>query len=202
MHKTFHCYTVRAKQGGSQSSADNRSGSSHPKSAGASLRRYNEASLKQHVEEIMSTWQKDLDQCSLIFVRAVSGNKKILFSKILNKNDSRLVTIPFPPRRATFKEVKRVHEVLMTIELHHETVEELKQKLLDEKQRRNFRNSAKNPPRKIRRSKSRETPKRELPDFVQSLADEAGSESEEEGGFLKSDLQEFEATKKRKSQSP
>ena len=26
IHKTFHCYTVRAKQGGGQSSADNRSG--------------------------------------------------------------------------------------------------------------------------------------------------------------------------------
>ncbi len=38
-HKTFHCYTVRAKQGGSQSSKDNKSGGSHPKSAGASLRR-------------------------------------------------------------------------------------------------------------------------------------------------------------------
>lgn len=41
-HKTFHCYTVRAKQGGSQSAADNKSGTSHPKSAGASLRRYNQ----------------------------------------------------------------------------------------------------------------------------------------------------------------
>ena len=42
VHKTFHCYTVRAKQGGSQSMADNRSGTNHPKSAGASLRRYNQ----------------------------------------------------------------------------------------------------------------------------------------------------------------
>ena len=42
VHKTFHCYTVRAKQGGSQSSADNKSGTNHPKSAGASLRRYNQ----------------------------------------------------------------------------------------------------------------------------------------------------------------
>lgn len=47
MHKTFHCYTVRAKQGASQSSRDNRSGGSHPKSAGASLRRYNENALIQ-----------------------------------------------------------------------------------------------------------------------------------------------------------
>lgn len=47
-HKTFHSYTVRAKQGGSQSSRDNKSGgSSHPKSAGASLRRYNEAAFAE-----------------------------------------------------------------------------------------------------------------------------------------------------------
>jgi hypothetical protein len=47
VHKTFHCYTVRARQGGTQSSRDGRSGGSHPKSAGASLRRYNEAALIQ-----------------------------------------------------------------------------------------------------------------------------------------------------------
>lgn len=46
LHKTFHCYTVRAGQGGSQSARDNRSGY-QAKSAGASLRRYNEAALVQ-----------------------------------------------------------------------------------------------------------------------------------------------------------
>lgn len=47
LHKTFHCYTVRAGQGGTQSSKDSKSGSSQPKSAGASLRRYNEQALIQ-----------------------------------------------------------------------------------------------------------------------------------------------------------
>ena len=46
VHKTFHSYTVRAKQGSSQSSRDGRQ-QGHPKSAGASLRRYNEALLIQ-----------------------------------------------------------------------------------------------------------------------------------------------------------
>ena len=59
----------------------NRSGSSHPKSAGASLRRYNEASLAQHVLDILGTWKSELEKCSLIFYRAVSGNRKILFAK-------------------------------------------------------------------------------------------------------------------------
>lgn len=42
VHKTFHSYTVRAKQGSAQSTQDRSKGGS--KSAGASLRRHNEAS--------------------------------------------------------------------------------------------------------------------------------------------------------------
>lgn len=44
VHKTFHSYTVRAKQGFAQSSRTN---GNHAKSVGASLRRYNEAALIQ-----------------------------------------------------------------------------------------------------------------------------------------------------------
>ena len=40
--------------------SDNKSGGSHPKSAGASLRRYNEASLVQHVQDILVTWKDEL----------------------------------------------------------------------------------------------------------------------------------------------
>ena len=46
VHKTFHRYVVRAKRGTAQSSKDNQGGSG-PKSAGATLRRYNEAALTQ-----------------------------------------------------------------------------------------------------------------------------------------------------------
>ena len=45
-HKTFHRYVVRAKRGTCQSSHDSKGGHA-PKSAGASLRRYNEAALTQ-----------------------------------------------------------------------------------------------------------------------------------------------------------
>lgn len=47
VHKTFHSYTVRAKQGGAQNIRDSKSATSHPKSAGASLRRYNEQVFNQ-----------------------------------------------------------------------------------------------------------------------------------------------------------
>ncbi|XP_069680967.1 tRNA endonuclease ANKZF1-like [Periplaneta americana] len=121
VHKTFHCYTVRARQGGSQSSRDNRTGGSHPKSAGASLRRYNEAALIQHVQDIMDSWSSQLGSCGLILYRAVGHNRNVLFSgrnPPLNKNDPRLRTIPFATRRATFSEVKRVHDILSSAEMY------------------------------------------------------------------------------------
>lgn len=44
-HKTFHHYTVRARQGTAQGLRDAKTPGSAPRSAGASLRRYNEAAL-------------------------------------------------------------------------------------------------------------------------------------------------------------
>ncbi|XP_026277255.1 ankyrin repeat and zinc finger domain-containing protein 1 [Frankliniella occidentalis] len=121
VHKTFHCYTVRAKQGGSQSTRDSRGGN-HPKSAGASLRRYNEQQLVQHVQELISTWGDHFNSCNLIFYRAVGpNNRSVLFggkNPPLDKTDSRLRTIPFPTRRATYNEVQRVHGILSFIEVH------------------------------------------------------------------------------------
>lgn len=46
-HKTFHRYTVRAKRGTVQSARDGKHGGHQPRSAGASLRRYNEAALEE-----------------------------------------------------------------------------------------------------------------------------------------------------------
>jgi len=45
VHKTFHRYTTRRKQGGAQSTSDNSKGKA--KSAGSALRRYNELALQQ-----------------------------------------------------------------------------------------------------------------------------------------------------------
>ncbi|XP_047112959.1 ankyrin repeat and zinc finger domain-containing protein 1-like [Schistocerca piceifrons] len=121
VHKTFHSYTVRAKQGGSQSARDGRSGGSHPKSAGASLRRYNEASFAQHVQDIMTQWSSELEACDLVLYRAVGHNRNILFggrNALLDKTDPRLRTIPFATRRATFKELLRVHDLLSSVEMY------------------------------------------------------------------------------------
>ncbi|XP_035725892.1 ankyrin repeat and zinc finger domain-containing protein 1-like isoform X2 [Vespa mandarinia] len=122
VHKTFHSYTVRAKQGTAQTSRDSRTLGNHTKSAGSSLRRYNEVSLIQHVQEILELWTSHINNSSLILYRAVGPrNRTILFggkNPPLNKSDSRLRPLPFPTRRATFSEVKRVYDILSTMEIY------------------------------------------------------------------------------------
>jgi len=187
VHKTFHAYTVRAKQGGSQGAADNKSGGSHPKSAGASLRRYNEMSLMQHIQGITELWEEQIKSCQLIFYRATSSNKNALFSgknSVLIRNDERLRTIPFPTKRATFNEVKRVHEVLSKVEIlgKVEDIENIFE--------RNEKKVEKSPLRKkIHRSKSREDPVRDLPKIVQDLAKE-GLEKDDNCDSLALEVQE------------
>ncbi|KAG8894271.1 hypothetical protein FRB99_001371 [Tulasnella sp. 403] len=58
-HKTFHRYTTRRKQGGSQSVNDNAKGPA--KSAGALLRRYGEQALKDDIRELLVEWRDDID---------------------------------------------------------------------------------------------------------------------------------------------
>ncbi|XP_078083890.1 tRNA endonuclease ANKZF1 [Mustelus asterias] len=121
LHKTFHRYTVRAKRGVAQGARDAQNQSRTPKSAGASLRRYNEAALVKDVEELLASWSESLRVASAIFVRAPSYNKSIFFSgkePILDRSDNRLRSIPFLTRRATFKEVKRVHAILSTMKIY------------------------------------------------------------------------------------
>ncbi|OAL48418.1 hypothetical protein IQ07DRAFT_571089 [Pyrenochaeta sp. DS3sAY3a] len=109
-HKTFHRYTTRRKQGGSQSANDNAKGAAH--SAGSSIRRYNEAALTNEVRELLSSWKKLIDSAELIFVRATgSTNRRTLFGpyegQVLRNNDPRNRGFPFSTRRATQKELMR-----------------------------------------------------------------------------------------------
>ncbi|XP_023217531.1 ankyrin repeat and zinc finger domain-containing protein 1-like isoform X2 [Centruroides sculpturatus] len=130
LHKTFHRYTVRAKQGSAQSSRDGKHGGSQPKSAGASLRRHNEASLVKEIQDLLQSWNTDLQKCSCIFYRAPSFNRVTLFrgkNPPFKKDDCRLRNIPFPTRRATFKEVQRVYRLLSTLECFGDVSEEDKQ---------------------------------------------------------------------------
>ncbi|KAF2144084.1 uncharacterized protein K452DRAFT_152726 [Aplosporella prunicola CBS 121167] len=109
-HKTFHRYTTRRKQGGSQSASDAARGAAH--SAGSSLRRYNEAALTQDVRNLLKEWKDMIDSADLLFIRATgSTNRRTLFGpyegQVLKHNDPRNRGFPFSTRRATQAELMR-----------------------------------------------------------------------------------------------
>ncbi|KAG6031192.1 hypothetical protein E4U41_007653, partial [Claviceps citrina] len=109
-HKTFHRYTTRRKQGGSQSANDNAKGAAH--SAGAALRRYNEQALVEDVRALLRDWKMLLDTSELLFVRATGKtNRRTLFGpyddQVLRQDDARLRGFPFSTRRATQNELMR-----------------------------------------------------------------------------------------------
>ncbi|KAG5999683.1 hypothetical protein E4U43_001922 [Claviceps pusilla] len=109
-HKTFHRYTTRRKQGGSQSANDNAKGAAH--SAGSTLRRYNEQALVDDVRALLRDWKALLDTSQLLFIRATGKtNRRTLFGpyegQVLSPNDPRLRGFPFSTRRATQNELMR-----------------------------------------------------------------------------------------------
>ncbi|PSR83982.1 hypothetical protein BD289DRAFT_461112 [Coniella lustricola] len=109
-HKTFHRYTTRRKQGGSQSANDNAKGAAH--SAGSTLRRYNEQALVDDVRQLLTDWKALLDTSDLLFIRATGvTNRRTLFGpyegQVLRANDTRIRGFPFSTRRATQNELMR-----------------------------------------------------------------------------------------------
>lgn len=115
-HKTFHRYTTRRKQGGSQSVNDNAKG--FAKSAGAQLRRYGEQALRevcsfscargafidgmQDIRALLADWKDDVDASELIWIRASVSNRRTFYDydeAPFDKRDERLRTFPFPTRR-------------------------------------------------------------------------------------------------------
>lgn len=109
-HKTFHRYTTRRKQGGSQSANDSAKGAAH--SAGSSLRRYNEQALTDEVRQLLTSWKGMIDTSELLFIRATgTTNRRTLFGpyedQVLRQNDLRIRGFPFSTRRATQNELMR-----------------------------------------------------------------------------------------------
>ncbi|CCX04744.1 hypothetical protein FPQ18DRAFT_399790 [Pyronema domesticum] len=123
--KSFHRYTTRRKQGGSQSANDNAKGKA--KSAGANIRRQNEAMLINEIHALLAEWKEQIDSAELLFIRA-SGtqNRRTLFSypdAILTNNDPRLRGFPFNTRRATHSELVRSFSELTRMKVSRMTPE-------------------------------------------------------------------------------
>lgn len=106
-HKTFHRYTTRRKQGGSQSAMDQAKGKAN--SAGSSLRRYNEAALRIDVQNLLQDWEPYLAKCENIFIRAHNVHDRKIFTndKVIGKLEQSLKTFPFTTTRPTIAELKR-----------------------------------------------------------------------------------------------
>ncbi|SPJ82255.1 related to Found in Mitochondrial Proteome [Fusarium torulosum] len=129
-HKTFHRYTTRRKQGGSQSANDNAKGAAH--SAGSSLRRYNEQALVEDVRNLLQDWKALIDTSELLFVRATGmTNRRTLYGpydgQVLKHNDTRVRGFPFSTRRATQNELMRSFIELTRLKVREiEPIQEVK----------------------------------------------------------------------------
>lgn len=132
--KTFHRYTTRRKQGGSQSANDSSGSVAH--SAGASIRRYNEMALEQEIKELIQLWEEDLKHCEYIFIKANVKNRKIMVNSesCLKPKDQRLMTLPFNTRRPTSSELKRSWAELTYLKIIDDPKNELK--MLEEKEKK------------------------------------------------------------------
>ncbi|XP_022356458.1 ankyrin repeat and zinc finger domain-containing protein 1 isoform X4 [Enhydra lutris kenyoni] len=122
-HKTFHRYTVRAKRGTAQGIRDARGGAS--RSAGANLRRYNEATLYKDVRDLLAgpIWAKALGEAGTILLHAPRSGRSLFFGghgAPLQRGDPRLWDIPLATRRPTFRELQHVLHKLTTLHIHGE----------------------------------------------------------------------------------
>ncbi|XP_028940024.1 ankyrin repeat and zinc finger domain-containing protein 1, partial [Antrostomus carolinensis] len=120
-HKTFHRYTVRARRGTAQGLRDAQTPGLAPRSAGAALRRYNEAALLRDIQELLADWAQHLHEAQRIFLRAPRHNCALLFggrNPPLTRGDPRICHIPLSTRRATLREVLRVHTVLASLQVY------------------------------------------------------------------------------------
>ncbi|ODQ83201.1 hypothetical protein BABINDRAFT_159641 [Babjeviella inositovora NRRL Y-12698] len=118
-HKTFHRYTVRKKQGGSQSASDGSRGKAS--SAGSTIRRQMEVLLMTEVRELLQSWKSHLDQCDNIYVRSTGQyNRSVLIGyegAVLKVLDPRVRNFPFTTKRATTSELRKAWVQLTTLAL-------------------------------------------------------------------------------------
>ncbi|NXS92271.1 ANKZ1 protein, partial [Jacana jacana] len=113
-----------ARRGTAQGLRDAQTPGSAPRSAGASLRRYNEAALLKDIQELLAAWAQHLNEAQRIFLRAPRHNRALLFggrNPPLTRGDPRICHIPLSTRRATLREVLRVHTTLASLQVYGES---------------------------------------------------------------------------------
>ncbi|KAL7417688.1 hypothetical protein BDY24DRAFT_375751 [Mrakia frigida] len=115
-HKTFHRYTTRRKQGGSQSKHDSGNGAAN--SIGAQMRRAGEVMLQEEIRALLESWSEDFNIAERVFIRGSDSGKKIFWGyeeAVIEKTDERIRTFPFPTRRPTLSELLRCYQELTRV---------------------------------------------------------------------------------------
>ena len=96
------------------------------RSAGASLRRYNESALVGEIRELISSWSSHVEEATAIFIRTPKYSKGVFIGDggttsgggngaPFLRTDPRLRGIPFATRRPTVKEVQNVFSKLSAV---------------------------------------------------------------------------------------
>lgn len=111
IHKTFHRYTVRAKQGGAQSSEGK------ARSVGGRMRLHGERRLAEEVKDLMRSWATDLEQCDSIFIAA----SKTMVGTLIGSRErplvphSRVRRLPLDIGKPTLEAVANAHWRLASV---------------------------------------------------------------------------------------
>lgn len=126
VHTTSTRYTVRRGQGGAQSLHDTSKGKA--KSVGSQLRREGEKALWDDVRTALTQWSTYLrHQSVLIYISCPKVMRKHLFEEchgVLDRDDTRIRSVPMSIGRPSYEEVIRVYTTLMTLSVRDITKEE------------------------------------------------------------------------------
>ncbi|BGP02578.1 hypothetical protein RTG_01618 [Rhodotorula toruloides ATCC 204091] len=163
--KTFHRYTTRRKQGGGQGANDAANGKA--KSAGAQIRRHNEAMLNDEVGALLLSWSHHISSSSLIFLRCSKSSYKTFFfpSSPLVRTDPRIRGFGFPTKRPTLSELGRCWAELTRVRVGHLSRGELE--ALDREYLKSIA-----PPPALAKKEEKQKEKEEKPDDTPKLSKE------------------------------
>jgi hypothetical protein len=131
VHKVFHKYTTRKKQGKRQMNHDKSGGGKS--TAGSQIRRNNEKLFQEELEDLLTVWRKDLEQCATIFVHAPGVHNYSQLTDLLPESIP-VNTIPFTGVKPTYQQVLLSFKRLMTIHTFDESDFDNIQDLLDEEE--------------------------------------------------------------------
>lgn len=80
----------------------------------------------QDIQDLLTAWAQHLEEAQRIFLRAPRHNRALLFggrNLPLSRGDPRICHIPLSTRRATLREVLRVHAALATLQVYGESAQ-------------------------------------------------------------------------------